>query len=355
MKKTTFNQPAVILGCLLGGLLLSGCAQFEEWSRIRPSPIAAELAETSEAKPPEAPAAEPAEAPAGQRATAQPAGAREFGPAFAIIEVGGVCYLKSAMVFPTGHPESSGLLVEKMVPVEVFAGQPFEYQYKVSNLTEYPIHKVTVSDRLTGSFTAGEVEPTPSDTREGVVTWELGTLAAKESKVIRVRASGNEEGALNTCGWASFSRVLCEDIKVVKPAVELRKKAPAEALICDPIPVTVTVKNTGSGLTDIKVTDALPEGLLSEGKNSLTFEADELAPGQSRHVSATFVSSSAESFQFNGRAKGTCAKPVSASGQTRVVGLSALLLEKADDVDPVPIGETTTYTVKITDQGTAEY
>ena len=34
--------------------------------------------------------------------------------------------------------------------------------------------------------------------------------------------------------------------------------------------------------------------------------------------------------------------------------MAAILLEKADDPDPVGIGETTTYTVKITNQGSAD-
>ncbi len=37
-----------------------------------------------------------------------------------------------------------------------------------------------------------------------------------------------------------------------------------------------------------------------------------------------------------------------------MIGISALLLEKADNPDPIQIGETTTYTVKVTNQGTAD-
>jgi uncharacterized repeat protein (TIGR01451 family) len=37
-----------------------------------------------------------------------------------------------------------------------------------------------------------------------------------------------------------------------------------------------------------------------------------------------------------------------------VIGVAAILLEKSDDPDPVGVGETTTYTVKITNQGSAD-
>jgi uncharacterized repeat protein (TIGR01451 family) len=39
---------------------------------------------------------------------------------------------------------------------------------------------------------------------------------------------------------------------------------------------------------------------------------------------------------------------------TVVTGISALLLENADDPDPVGVGESTVYTVKVTNQGTAD-
>ena len=42
------------------------------------------------------------------------------------------------------------------------------------------------------------------------------------------------------------------------------------------------------------------------------------------------------------------------SCETIVAGIPAILLEKADDPDPVSIGDTTTYTVKVTNQGTAD-
>jgi uncharacterized repeat protein (TIGR01451 family) len=372
------------------------------------------------------------------------------------------------MGFPTGMRDGSGLLLEKTVPAEVLAGQQFDYGYKVSNLTDYPIQLVTVMDRVTPNFTASSAEPRPTDTRDGVATWQIGTLGPKETKEIHVKGSTAEEGSITTCGWATYSPILCEDIKVVKPALQLVKNAPAEVVICDPIPMTLVVKNAGSsGLTAVKVNDTLPDGLTSDGRSNLSFDAGNLSPGESKEfkfnanasrtgefmnkalatcaqnvqaeassktvvrspiltlacsapeqqymgrtfdvtfnvgntgdapaagtvlevavpqgltarsasnggqtsasritwdlgsvaasgsqqVSATFAGANAGSFTFNPTVKGTCAKPVSSTCQTRVVGVAGILLEKADDPDPVAVGETTTYTVKVTNQGNAD-
>jgi uncharacterized repeat protein (TIGR01451 family) len=449
MKKKLTNS-SFFVGSMLAGLILAGCAQQQQSGRYRPEPGPSKASEPAPAK------------------AAEPASARDFGPSYATVQEGGLRYIRGSMAFPTGRRESSGLLVEKTVPAEALAGQKVEYVYKVSNLTDYPIQMVTLMDRVSGSFTPGDADPKPTDMSGGVATWQLGNLGPKETKVVRVRGTAKDEGAITTCGWATYSPILCEDIRVVKANIALTKTAPAEVTVCDPIPMTLVVKNTGSsGLTGVKVTDTLPEGLVSDGKRSLTFDAGNLAPGATREfkfnaaatkpgryvnnakatsaegisadasstttvrepvlavtcqapdqrymgrnfdvcftvvnkgdvaaagtmlqvpipagltfksataggrvsgnnlvwdlgalpanapkeVCATFAAANAGNFQFNATAKGACAKEVSTTCATRIVGVSALLLECVDDPDPISVGENTTYTIRVTNQGTAD-
>jgi uncharacterized repeat protein (TIGR01451 family) len=383
------------------------------------------------------------------------------------VEEEGVKWKKGSMAFPTGLRESSGLLIEKMVPVEVLAGQAFQYQYRVINLTDYPIHMVTLTDRVTPNFSPSDADPKPADMKDNIATWQIGSMAGKETKIIKIKGMVKDEGSMTTCGWATYSPILCEDIKIVKANIQLTKNAPADTLICEPIPMKLTVKNNGtSSLTSIKVTDNLPDGLTSGGQTVLSFDAGTLTPGQSKdftfnamaskpgryvnnakttsaqgvtadassttsvhqpvltiackapeknfmnrpftvcytvmnkgdapdnttvevaipagvtfssataggHVAgnrvvwdfgslganvskdacATFVSAKPGNVAFNGTTKGTCAKPVSTDCETLVIGQSGILLEKSDDPDPIEVGATTTYTVRVTNQGTAD-
>jgi uncharacterized repeat protein (TIGR01451 family) len=440
------TKQIIIMSCTIAGLLLAGCAQQQQRGRYQASPAVTK---------------------APEKAPPQPAPPGGYGPSYSTFEENGSRWTRGSMAFPTGLRESSGLLIEKTVPAEVLVGQKFDYAYKVSNLTDYPIHMVTLSDRVSANFTAAEADPKPADSRDGVASWQLGTLGPKETKTIHVKGSSAEEGSVTTCGWATYSPLLCEDIRVLKANIQLTKNAPADVLICDPIPMTLIVKNSGSsGLTGVKVADTLPDGLVSEGKTSVGFDAGNLAPGESKEfkfnatasktgkfvnhakatssqgisadatatttvhqpvltiackapeerymgrpfdvcftvsnsgdapaagamvqvpvpagltfrtataggrvvdgrvvwdmsslaanaqqeVCATFVAAGGGTFQFNGVAKGTCAKEVSTACQTRVIGVAGILLEKADDPDPVGVGESTTYAVKITNQGTA--
>ena len=370
--------------------------------------------------------------------------------------------------FPSGKAEGSGLLIEKSAPATVLAGVPFDYTYKVSNLTDATLENVKVSDRVTSNFAATDSMPKAASNSGGIATWDLGNFAAKETKTITVKGGSAEEGIITTCGWATYNPTVCQDIHVVKANIALTKTEPASVVICDPIPVTVTVKNSGSSaLTGVEIADSLPAGMTSEGKSSLTFPVGNLAPGESKefkynamasttgsltnmakvtstegvtaeasamttvhqpvlaitckapdqqfrgrkfdvcytvsntgdaasagsslsvvvpagltvsgttgngmakdgnivwdlgtieagasqNVCASFVSTNGGSFEFAGSTKGACATVVSTSCSTKIVGVAAILLEKSDEPDPVEVGGTTTYTVKVTNQGSAD-
>ncbi len=424
MKKN-LKQIASVTIC---AVLLAGCAQQQQQHKYATAPAAT-------------PAAAPAPAPT--------------------LKDGSV-----SAYFPSGKAEGSGLLVEKTAPAEVIAGQTFDYTYKVSNLTDATLENVKIMDRVSTNFVASDSMPVAT-VKNGLAAWNLGTLAPKESKTITVKGAGADEGVITTCGWASYVPVACQDIRVVKANIALSKTEPADVLICDPIPAVITVKNTGSSaLSGVQIVDVLPAGLTSEGKQNLSFDIGNLAPGESKeikynaaasttgklvnkakvtsaqgvsaeasatttvhqpvlaitckapeqqfmgrkfdvcytvsntgdaaaagstltvavpagltvssagngqvkegsivydlgsieaggsqNVCASFVGATAGSFQFAGTTKGTCAAQVATSCETKIIGKSAILLEKADNPDPLAIGETTTYTVKVTNQGSAD-
>jgi uncharacterized repeat protein (TIGR01451 family) len=127
--------------------------------------------------------------------------------------------------------------------------------------------------------------------------------------------------------------------------------------------VCYTVNNSGDAVaagTTLAVT--VPAGLTVAGTTgsakvsdgSIVYDLGSIDAGSSQNVCATFVSATAGSYQFTGTTKGACAAAASTSCGTKVVGIAAILLEKADDPDPVAIGDTTTYTVKVTNQGSAD-
>jgi len=259
---------------------------------------------------PVTPATRPAPAPAPVRTSGG-----GYGPSHTTFEDGGLKYVRGSMAFPTGLRESSGLLLEKVVPAEVLVGRPFSYEYRVINLTDYALSQVVVTDRVTDNFAASDATPRADSVSGGVATWKIDHLGPRETKTIKVTGSASTEGTVTTCGWATYLPILCEPIKVVKPAIELVKTMPAQVTQCDPIPVKLVVKNSGSSpLTGVKVTDTLPSGLTSD--TATTFDAGTLAPGQSKEF--TFNAKAARTGSFTNPAKATSAQGVEASSEASV-------------------------------------
>lgn len=361
---------------------------------------------------------------------------------------------------------TGGLIrMSKTMPGEAVLGGSIESELRLT--AEGCAADVVVRDVIPANASYVRSEP-PATVDGNTLTWRLGDLDAGSSQSIKLWLKAEKEGTIVNCASVAANPRTCSSTRVVNPGIELTKTQPEDVTICDPIPVTLVVKNSGSSqLTGVKVTDSLPEGLSADSKSTLVFDVGNLAPGDTKEfkfnataaragkfansaevvanegvsakasastavhqavlaitckardeqymtrpfdvcftvnntgdapaagtqvvlpvpsgvtfssataggrlsgnnvvwdlgalpanspqeLCASFTSTAAGTYSFSAAAKGTCASQVVAACETRIVGVSALLLEKADDPDPIQIGETTTYTVRVTNQGTAD-
>jgi uncharacterized repeat protein (TIGR01451 family) len=202
---------------------------------------------------------------------------------------------------------------------------------------------------------------------QGSMAFDVGNLGPGESKELKFNANASKAGKFNNAAKATTAQGISADATasttVHQPVLAISCKAPDERFMGRPFDVCFTVSNTGDAPAAGAVAQVpIPAGLTFKSAtaggrvagNNVVWDLGSLAPKAPQDVCATFVSAAAGTFAFNGTAKGTCATEVSSTCQSRVVGVAAILLEKADDPDPIGIGETTTYTVKITNQGTAD-
>jgi uncharacterized repeat protein (TIGR01451 family) len=107
-----------------------------------------------------------------------------------------------------------------------------------------------------------------------------------------------------------------------------------------PVPATASITNISEGGV------ATPEQII--------WKFSDLRPTASKEVCAIFTTKQIGSLAFNSAASGMRSKPVQSACESKVFGIAAILLEKSDNPDPVSVGDTTTYTVKVTNQGTAD-
>lgn len=135
------------------------------------------------------------------------------------------------------------------------------------------------------------------------------------------------------------------------------------ALVGQRIVACITVHNTGNvPLSQAFMVLPLPaEATLLEmtvggqlTREAVSWPVANLPAGVAQQFCAIFKSKAPGAMTFQPSVTAPQVPVVQSSCQTTVVGVSALLLEKADDPDPVPVGGMTTYTVKVTNQGSAD-
>ena len=129
------------------------------------------------------------------------------------------------------------------------------------------------------------------------------------------------------------------------------------------VEICLNVHNTGN-ITEPSATVTLPipsDAIVTAttdggvvANNSVTWTIENLPANASKQICTVLKTQKPGALNFNPTASSATVPAVQSACSTEAIGIPAILLEKSDDPDPVAIGDTTTYTVKVTNQGTAD-
>lgn len=144
------------------------------------------------------------------------------------------------------------------------------------------------------------------------------------------------------------------------PNVEITKSCPGLRYLGRTASFDITITNNGDGpASNVVVTDMVPNGINfvsadNNGKregNRIVWRVGNLAAGQSMTLKSSFLCNTIGSFE-NKAMVSYCAESM-AQCVMQVKGIPAILLECVDDPDPIEIGGQVTYTMIVTNQGSA--
>lgn len=155
----------------------------------------------------------------------------------------------------------------------------------------------------------------------------------------------------------------CE-INILQPSIGIKKTGPEKRFLNTPVTYEIVINNSGTApATGVVVNDTLPSGIQYESSvpggtfnaatNGLTWDIGTMAPGTSQTLSVTgrAVSSGRQCNAASVRTSRELRE--SAQACTEVEGVAALLIEVTDSFDPMEVGATETYSIVVTNQGTA--
>lgn len=295
--------------------------------------------------------------------------------------------LREVVMYPTGDRESSVIMVEKIGPAEVRAGAPYDYQIRVTNLTDAPLAGVQVTQALPASLSIDSAQPAVSDMQKvnpttqpsgqqaqttqpaqqqaqttqpsqqqqqlNVAQWRIGELGAGEARVIQVRAFAGQVGTFASCITADYQPTLCTMTKVVQPQLTISKRAPERIDICDPLIYTYTVANRGTGVAQgVRIEDPLPEGLTTEdGKQQVALDVGDLPAGESKDVEVTLKAE--RSGEFASRAVAVSESDKAYSDNTTTTIIQPNLAIEISAPQQQVVNQQFAYEVTVTNNGQA--
>jgi len=247
------------------------------------------------------------------------------------------------------------LAIEKTGPEVAQLGSDVAYNIVVKNTGTSIARNVVVTDKYPAGL--GGV---------GEKTFPVGDLAPGQSKSITVPLKAAERGRFCNVAVASSSNTASVQddacTLVVKPGLKLTKTGTPSLFINKQATYEIVAENVGdTDLTGVVVTDSpqSPTKIVSApgasiSNNVATWNVDKLKAGEKKTFSVVLTSTTSGKY-CNGATINTKEGLRETSEACTVWnGVSAVLLEVVDDPDPLQVGESTVYTIRITNQGNSD-
>jgi uncharacterized repeat protein (TIGR01451 family) len=185
---------------------------------------------------------------------------------------------------PTGRQEPA-VSLEWVGSGIAKVSQAADYSLVIRNTCNIPVQQVAVRVRVPAGLSVQGTEPKAMSDAGGILIWELGTLMAKQERVVQLKFQADVKGDVTPQAWVTFTGSSVLRIRVREPKIALKCSVSEKVLVGDPAAFTLTVSNPGDGSADhVKIKANLSDGLEHARGNKIDFDIGNLAPGESRNV-----------------------------------------------------------------------
>jgi uncharacterized repeat protein (TIGR01451 family) len=253
---------------------------------------------------------------------------------------------------------SPALTLTKRAPAKVTLCEEIPLNLTVKNTGTGTAKNVKITDNL----------PSGLMTKSGdsSITIDVGDLPEGESKsydiVLKASKGGTYKNTASVTGAGNLKADATTTTQVVEPRLKITKKGIDKLYVGNKITYEISVENVGDGASEnTTIIDQIPSGLnflsASDGGanagSNVSWSIGTLPPGGKKTVTLTCEATQITKVTNVARVKGDCASEVSASVESNLLGIPAVLLEVIDLDDPVRVGTNVIYEITATNQGSA--
>lgn len=316
--------------------------------------------------------------------------------------------------FPTGERSSSLLLIEAHGPNEVRVGESYRVDLTVTNLTDkVALHDVRITpfsndqlefeavqssehkgsgkelashrdgnknqndgkettNRESGKRNSDKKETGKKETaqkedgkkhadkaRGGKKSSDHASVAISylmpgESKEMQIEVTGRKVGQAMSCMTVTYQPVVCVNVNVVKPVLQLRKTAPETVDICRPLQFKYVITNSGSGVAKgVVLRDELPDGLTTDdGKKVIREQLGDMPAGKRLELTKTVTA--ARGGKYSSRAVAESAEGIRVTSSASTIDVTSVDLEcTIDGPNEHYVGKPIAYTITVANNGDA--
>jgi uncharacterized repeat protein (TIGR01451 family) len=249
------------------------------------------------------------------------------------------------------------LTVEKTGPEMAQLNSDVAYTIVVANRGNAVAKNVVVTDDVPDGLTHASGQKQ--------LTFPVGDLAPNQSKSIPVTLKAAQRGKF--CNKASavaanvpkVTREVCTT--VVQPGLKIVKIGPKELIINKTAKYEIKVSNTGdTALPGVVVTDTAPApttiaaapGATISG-NTATWNIGTLEKGAEKVLEVTLTCKVPGNYCNSAAVATVQGLRETTQACTEWIGVTGVLVEVVDDPDPIQVDEFTTFTVRVTNQGSS--
>jgi uncharacterized repeat protein (TIGR01451 family) len=200
-----------------------------------------------------------------------------------------------------------------------------------------------------------------------VLSIDVGTLAEKQTRRFSAKLRTTDYGRYVSKAEVTASgleEVSQKSIIVVgKPELAIEETGHEKQYVGRPVTYEVTISNKSDApAVNTVLEEVLPQDVTSVKatagakllrSRNLVWKLGTLEPEASKKVYVSYIPTRVGTLANKITATAHCAESVTASVETAIAGISGVLLEVIDVEDPVEVGGTTMYEIKVTNQGSA--
>ena len=250
------------------------------------------------------------------------------------------------------------LEIAKNGPALAKIGQQIGYTVIVKNTGSAIARDVVVTDNVPDGLSAASGQK--------ILHFNVGDLAPGQSKEIAVPLTANKRGRFCNVAVAKASNAAqvqddaCTTVQ--QPGLDIAKSGTKQQFLGRTASYQIVVSNTGdTDLQDVTVTDTAPSAtriVSADGAsitgNTATWKLATLAKGAKKNLDVVLTSTTAGTHCNEVGVKSSDGLTANAKACTLWKGVPAVLIEVVDYPDPISAGDSTTYTIRVTNQGTAD-